>query len=50
MIKSELDTVWIASDRKKFVNEDEALRHEETIGRETRQIKHRLRHDNTRRP
>jgi len=50
MIKSELDFIYITSDGKRFITEDEALRHEELMKRETKKVVHRLRHDDTGRP
>ena len=34
MITTELDTVWIASDGKKFVSEEEAKIHEQNTNKE----------------
>ena len=50
MITSELDTIWITSDGKRFVAEDEALRHEARTISGTMKIEHRLRRGNTGRP
>jgi hypothetical protein len=46
MIKSELDFIYITSDGKRFITEDEARRHEELEGRKTDKAEHRLRYDN----
>ena len=50
MISHELQTIWITSDGKKFLTEDEAKRHEEIVKRETEdpEAKHRLRYDDSR--
>ena len=50
MITHELEKVYITSDGNKFLDKDEALRHEEQMKRGETQIKHRLRHGNTGRP
>ena len=50
MIFSELDFIYITSDGKRFVNEDEALRHEARKTSGTMKIEHRLRYGNTGRP